>query len=102
MQKIKSLFAVVLFCSIASCAPKYVEPLAQQTSKEPTVRLRSEAPINDKKPIIVVDGKIVPHETLLTMDPDDIASINVLKGASAAAIYGARSKNGVVLITMKK
>ncbi|MGN0228688.1 MAG: TonB-dependent receptor plug domain-containing protein [Muribaculaceae bacterium] len=41
-------------------------------------------------------------DALSNLNPDDIASINVLKGASAAALYGSQAANGVVLVTTKK
>lgn len=53
-------------------------------------------------PIYVIDG--FPSETsgLSSLDPNDIESIDILKDASATAIYGARGANGVVIITTKK
>lgn len=51
-------------------------------------------------PLIVLDG--FPIENINDVNPDDIASIEVLKDASAQAIYGARASNGVILITTKK
>lgn len=51
-------------------------------------------------PLIVLDG--FPIENINDINPDDIASIEVLKDASAQAIYGARASNGVVLVTTKK
>ncbi|WP_176146178.1 SusC/RagA family TonB-linked outer membrane protein [Parapedobacter luteus] len=52
-------------------------------------------------PLIVVDG--IPYtDQLSEINPNDIASIDVLKDASAAAIYGARAANGVILVTTKK
>ena len=51
-------------------------------------------------PLIVVDG--VPFSGSLTdINPNDIKSIEVLKDASSAAIYGSRGSNGVILITTK-
>jgi len=50
-------------------------------------------------PLIIVDG--VPGVSMETLDPQDIATINVLKDASAAAIYGTRGASGVILITTK-
>lgn len=41
-------------------------------------------------------------DALSNLNPDDIASINVLKGASAAALYGSMAANGVIMITTKK
>ncbi|MDR2968434.1 MAG: TonB-dependent receptor [Tannerellaceae bacterium] len=51
-------------------------------------------------PLIVIDG--VPGGDLSLIPPEDITSINVLKDASAAAIYGTRGSNGVILITTKR
>jgi len=52
-------------------------------------------------PIFVVDGVIV-GDNLNALNPDDIASMEVLKDASATAIYGSRGANGVVLVSTKK
>ncbi len=51
-------------------------------------------------PLIVLDG--FPIENINDVNPDDIASIEILKDASAQAIYGARASNGVILITTKR
>lgn len=53
-------------------------------------------------PLIVVDGNIIGFGGLNSINPSDIASIDVLKDASAAAIYGARGGQGVVLVTTKR
>ncbi|GAA0879246.1 TonB-dependent receptor [Algoriphagus jejuensis] len=50
-------------------------------------------------PLILVDG--IPTNSFNEIDPNDIASISVLKDASSAAIYGARAANGVILVTTK-
>ncbi|MEP6467560.1 MAG: SusC/RagA family TonB-linked outer membrane protein, partial [Parafilimonas sp.] len=66
-----------------------------------TFRIRGTGTINNADPLIVIDG--VPTDAPLNnLNPDDIASIDILKDASAAAIYGSRGANGVVLITTKK
>ncbi|MEQ7799142.1 TonB-dependent receptor [Pedobacter sp. ASV1-7] len=51
-------------------------------------------------PLVVLDG--FPIENINDVNPEDIASIEVLKDASAQAIYGARASNGVILITTRK
>lgn len=51
-------------------------------------------------PLVVIDG--VVGGDLSNVSPDDIASIDVLKDGSAAAIYGTRGTNGVILVTTKK
>tara|TARA_R110002020_G_scaffold312101_3_gene527624 strand:- start:55674 stop:58691 length:3018 start_codon:yes stop_codon:yes gene_type:complete len=63
--------------------------------------LRGPATISgNSQPLIVIDG--VPGGDLQTVAPSNIASIDVLKDASAAAIYGSRATAGVIIITTKK
>ncbi len=54
----------------------------------------------DSEPLYVIDG--VPAGGISTLNPADIASVQVLKDASATAIYGARGSNGVILIETKR
>ncbi|GGZ30532.1 SusC/RagA family TonB-linked outer membrane protein [Echinicola pacifica] len=64
------------------------------------IQIRGAGSINgDNSALIVVDG--LPGINPADLSPDDIASIEVLKDASSAAIYGTRAANGVVLITTK-
>ncbi|MPR34532.1 SusC/RagA family TonB-linked outer membrane protein [Salmonirosea aquatica] len=68
---------------------------------EPVVRVRGVGSISlNPNPLYVIDG--VPAGGLNNIDPKDIESLEVLKDASAAAIYGSRAANGVILITTKK
>ena len=71
---------------------------------EPTLNItvRGQRSISaSSSPLVVIDG-IPFNGTLAEINPNDIASIEVLKDASATAIYGARGSNGVILITSKK
>lgn len=65
------------------------------------VRIRGIGTIGDSDPLFVIDG-VPTKENLNSLNASDIESISILKDASAAAIYGARAANGVVLITTKK
>ena len=66
-----------------------------------TINVRGAASINgESTPLYVVDG--VPIDNLSGINPGDIESIDVLKDAASAAIYGSRGSNGVVLVTTKK
>lgn len=68
---------------------------------EIVIRVRGGGSITqDNSPLYVVDGFIM--NSIRDIPPSDIESINVLKDASATAIYGARAANGVVVITTKK
>ncbi|MEO3404908.1 TonB-dependent receptor [Mucilaginibacter sp. CAU 1740] len=65
------------------------------------IRIRGVGTINNNDPLYIVDG--VPTTTGINeISPNDIESINILKDASSAAIYGARASNGVVLVTTKR
>ena len=66
----------------------------------PAIRIRGTGTINNSDPLIVIDG--IPSGGLNDVNPNDIASMEILKDASASAIYGSRAANGVVLITTKK
>lgn len=66
----------------------------------PTVRVRGYSSNASSNPLYVVDG--VRLSDISGIDPNDIASMEVLKDAASAAIYGAEAGNGVVLITTKK
>ena len=56
----------------------------------------------DKKPIVLLEGHRITYETFTRMDPDEIASITVLKDQPAVDQYGEEARNGVILITTKK
>lgn len=66
-----------------------------------TIRLRGLSTFgSNTEPLVIIDG--VQGASLKSVDPQDIASMDVLKDASAAAIYGTRGASGVILITTKK
>lgn len=65
----------------------------------PTIRIRGIGTVNDSEPLYVVDGMAV--SSISYLNPSDITSLEVLKDASASAIYGSRGANGVILITTK-
>ena len=72
-----------------------------QPGADPTVRIRGIGSFGSTAPLYVIDG--VPMGTSIRdFSSNDIATIQVLKDASAAAIYGSRAANGVVIITTKQ
>ena len=67
------------------------------------VQLRGERHLSsDNQPLFVVDGIQVRSDYIATLNPEDVESQTVLKGATAAALYGSEATNGVILITTKK
>lgn len=81
-----------------------------QPDSAPNIRIRGGASLNaNSSPLIVIDGIPVDNTTpagvsnpLSLINPNDIESFTILKDASAAAIYGSRASNGVIIITTKK
>jgi TonB-dependent starch-binding outer membrane protein SusC len=90
-----------------------------QPGARPKVKIRGPGSFGNTEPLYVVDGVPIANATLVDvglfegqndqasggisdLNPDDIESIQILKDASAAAIYGARGANGVVIITTKR
>jgi len=72
-----------------------------QPGSSPQIRIRGTGSVlGDPSPLYVVDGTFVDDISFLNQD--DIASIEILKDASSAAIYGVRAANGVVLVTTKR
>jgi TonB-linked SusC/RagA family outer membrane protein len=75
---------------IANGAPGYAS----------TMRVRGISTVNDANPLYVVDGVVTT--SISNLNPSDIESIEVLKDASTAAIYGSLGSNGVIMVTTKK
>ena len=67
-----------------------------------TVRIRGVSSFQNNDPLYIIDGTAVSDSYINWLNPNDIASIQVLKDASAASIYGSRASNGVVIIETTK
>lgn len=82
----------------------HVAGVTVQGSGEPggfvQIKLRGISTFGNNSPLFVIDG--VPTDAPYDFSPDDIQSIQVLKGPSAAAIYGSRAATGVIIVTTKK
>lgn len=65
-----------------------------------TIQIRGFGTVNNASPLVVIDG--VPSGSMNDVNPNDIESIEILKDASASAIYGTRAANGVIIITTKR
>ncbi|RDC56949.1 TonB-dependent receptor [Pedobacter chinensis] len=79
-----------------------VQTVGTRPGSDAQIRIRGERSINaSNNPLIVLDG--IPYAgSLNDINPGDIASVDILKDASATAIYGSRGANGVILVTTKR
>lgn len=74
-----------------------VTPSSGAPGASSVIRIRGVGTLNNASPLFVVDGMTMDNINFL--NPNDIESVDVLKDASATAIYGARGANGVIMIT---
>ncbi|MEN2402510.1 TonB-dependent receptor [Flavobacterium sp. MC2016-06] len=116
---ISSVSAAAIQQSVATTIDQVLQGRAagvqiQQNSGAPgsssSIRIRGISSLNgSNEPIFVIDGVIIDGSTssvntnpLAAINPSDIVSMDVLKDASATAIYGSRAANGVIIITTKR
>ena len=66
------------------------------------IRIRGISGFGNNNPLWIIDGVPVEDQFQTGLNPNDVESIQVLKDASAASIYGARANNGVIIVTTKK
>jgi TonB-linked SusC/RagA family outer membrane protein len=78
----------------------YVSPSSGEPGAGATIRIRGTGTLNNASPLFVVDGMLLDDISFL--NPQDVASVEVLKDASSTAIYGNRGANGVIIITTKR
>lgn len=71
-----------------------------RAGEDASVEIRGVGSLSDNTPLWIVDGMITSPG--VDFNPSDIESIQILKDASAAAIYGSRAANGVIIVTTKK
>ncbi len=77
-------------------------PVSGRPGSGVDIQIRGITSINGTRPLIIIDGVGRDQDALSRLNPGDIESIEVLKDASSAAIYGASGGNGVILVTTKK
>ncbi len=77
----------------------YASPPSGKPGESAVIRIRGTGTLNNSNPLYVIDGMITYDADFL--NPQDIESVEVLKDASASAIYGSRGANGVIIITTK-
>ena len=68
----------------------------------PPISIRGRVTLNGSQNVLIILDGIQYTQSLSSINPDDIASIDVLKDVSSTAVYGAQAANGVLLITTRK
>jgi TonB-linked SusC/RagA family outer membrane protein len=68
----------------------------------PSISIRGQVTLNGNKSVLIILDGIQYNGSLSSINPDDVASIDILKDASATAVYGAQAANGVILITSRR
>ena len=78
----------------------YITQSSGQVGENYKIHIRGLGTASSNEPLYVIDG--VPGGSINSLNPGDIESIDILKDAASAAIYGARAANGVLLVTTKQ
>lgn len=77
-----------------------------ELGEKPQIRIRGNSSLRRgdaaNEPLYVLDGKVISSDAFLTLNPNDISEIKVLKDAVGTALYGIKAANGVVEITSKR
>ncbi len=102
MEDKSSLANVNLLQALSGAAAGVNVQASSLAGGEPNLSVRGQTSLSaNDQPLIVLDG-IIYNGSISDINTSDVESIDILKDASAAAVYGSRSANGVILITTKK
>jgi len=103
-EAIESHTATSVTSALAGAAPGVQMNFSNgdPASNSPSIRIRGIGSMYaSSSPLVVLDGAVY-EGSISSINPNDVASVSVLKDASASALYGSRGANGVILITTKK
>jgi TonB-linked SusC/RagA family outer membrane protein len=87
---------------LAATTPGVTVAASGSPGSRSTVRIRGISSFQNNDPLYIIDGTPVQDSYITWLNPEDITSIQVLKDASAASIYGSRASNGVIVIETTK
>lgn len=92
------LTTVALALLASACSSERLTGVAAERAAR---QYQAQAVATDGEPLFLLDGKEISAEAARGIAPESIASIEVVKGAAAATVYGERGRRGVILITSK-
>lgn len=102
-KSIEERMPITIFDALQGAAPGVrVMSESGAPGEEASITIRGLSTLSDGgvRPLYIVDG--VPMQSITSINPKDIQSMEILKDAASAAIYGSRSANGVIIITTKQ
>ena len=102
IEKFREMPNVNIAQSLQGSVPGLNIGAVDESGENPDISIRGATTINGNKDVLIVLDGIIYSGNLSDLNPNDIASIDVLKDASSMAIYGAQAANGVILITTKE
>lgn len=106
MQQLKDKPMIDMGLALQGLVPGLMVANTGELGKAPEIRIRGNSSFRKgnttNEPLYVLDGQIISAETFYNLPPQDIASIKVLKNASACALYGVKAANGVLEITSQR
>ena len=105
VEQMSEMSNVSILQSLQGAAPGLNVGNVTTAGSDPTISIRGQNTLSssagDNAPLVVVDG-IIYRGSIVDLNPSNIESIEVLKDASSASIYGSQAANGVILVTTKK
>jgi len=102
MEEKENLANVTISQALSGASPGISISPSGRAGQDPSINIRGQSSFTgNQDPLIVLDN-VIYYGSISDINVSDVETIDVLKGASAAAVYGSRSANGVILITTKK
>lgn len=100
--KIISLGIAMLICFVTNAQEKKSPDTISKETKSTRVIICAPSRSLLNQPLYVLDRTLINAKEFAKINPNDIESIKVLKGAEATALYGSKGINGVIIITLKE
>ena len=106
MKKVADRPEMDLSMMLQGQVPGLVVTSSGELGSKPKVRIRGTSSFRkgdaSNEPLYVLDGMVISSEAFLTINPEDVEQVKVLKDAAASALYGIKGANGVIEITSKR
>lgn len=106
MKRLNEKPMVDISMALQGAVPGLIVTNTGELGSKPTIRIRGNQSLRGgdaaNEPLYVLDGKVISSDAFMTLNPQDIREIKVLKDAAACALYGIKAANGVIEITSQR